>query len=537
VLYVEPESAPARRLIGYDLASDPVRRAALERARDSAQPSASAPVTIESEGASGTQPGFLMFLPVYRSGAPVDSVAERRDALRGYVYGAFRIADTVSDIPAPGLDLRISDTRVERASALLFDSAQGTAAPRGAEPQFVRAETIAIAGRAWRMEVTSRPAFEAAIDRERPHLTLVVGLFLVAFLAAALWSLLTQHRDARRLATRMTRALRESEQRLSLALESSGLALFDWNVDSGLVHLSKEWEMMLGAAQRPTQVLASALQERVHPEDAERVLAEVRALLRGDTQGYKVEHRVRTHAGEWKWIESVARVTARDERGRAHRVTGTNADISARKAIEQMKDEFMATVSHELRTPLTAIVGSLALVRDGETGELPAQAQEFVGMAYENAERLAALVNDIRDLQRLESGRLEFSIAPVEVAPFLERSLALNAAYADRYKVKFALAPVPPGLRVAADDDRLMQVVTNLLSNAAKFSPAGAEVRIAAAAAGPMVRISVADRGRGIPLEFRARVFTRFALAESSDSRQRGGTGPASPSQVAGRAQ
>jgi signal transduction histidine kinase len=272
-------------------------------------------------------------------------------------------------------------------------------------------------------------------------------------------------------------------------------------------------------------VTATELLERVHPEDAARVQATVRALLRGDIPGYKVEHRVRTHGGDWKWIESAARVTARDERGRARRVTGTNADITERKAIEQMKDEFMATVSHELRTPLTAIVGSLALVRDGEAGDLPAPAEEFVRMAFDNAERLAALVNDIRDLQRLESGRLEFSIAPVELAPFLERALALNAAYADRYRVRLVLERVPAGLRVAADDDRLMQVATNLLSNAAKFSPPGAEVRVAAAAQGARVRISVADRGRGIPPEFRPRMFTRFATAESADSRQRGGTG------------
>lgn len=526
VLYIEPEGARPRHLIGYDLASDPVRRAALERARDTGQPSASAPVTLESAGAGGPQPGFLMFMPVYRNDAPASSIAERRDALQGYVYGAFRIADFVSDIPAPGLDLRLSDERAERASSLLFDSAEGgAAAAHQAARRFERAETIAIAGRAWRMELASRPDVEASIDRERPRLTLVVGLFLAAFLAGALWSLLTQQRDARRLAKRMTRALRESEQRLSLALESSGLALFDWNVDTGLVHLSKEWELMLGAAERPTQVPAAALQERVHPEDAARVLAEVRSLLRGDTQGYKVEHRVRTYAGEWKWIESVARVTARDEQGNARRVTGTNADISARKASEQMKADFMATVSHELRTPLTAIVGSLALVREGEAGELPEQAREFVGMAFENAERLAALVSDIRDLQRLESGRLEFSIEPLEVALFLERALALNAAYGERYRIRFVLEPVPPGLRVAADDDRLMQVVTNLLSNAAKFSPPGAAVRVAAAAAGEQVRISVADRGRGISPEFRSRMFARFAQADVSDSRQRGGTG------------
>jgi PAS domain S-box-containing protein len=318
--------------------------------------------------------------------------------------------------------------------------------------------------------------------------------------------------------------LRESEERLALALKSSNLASFDWNLETGEVLLSPEWAVMIGDERGAVRTTVEALQRVVHPDDLPRVEAQVWALVKGEIGLYDLEHRVRTRAGEWRWISSIAQVTDRDEHGRAHRVTGTNADITERKRVERIKDEFVATVSHELRTPLTAVLGSLALLREGSAGELPTAAQPLVEMGYQNTERLNALVNDILDIARLESGRMEFSSEVVDLAPFLERALALNASYAERYGVRFAL-DAPTGLRIVADAHRLLQVITNLLSNAAKFSPPGGEVRVSAQARDGRVTIAVRDRGRGILPEFEDRVFERFAQADSSDSRHKGGTG------------
>lgn len=200
-------------------------------------------------------------------------------------------------------------------------------------------------------------------------------------------------------------------------------------------------------------------------------------------------------------------------------------DASERKAVERLKSEFVASVSHELRTPLTAIVGALALLRAGDAGELAGATRAFVDMAHDNSLRLARLVDDVIDVERIDSGALAFRPAEFPLEAFLEEAVRLNQAYAQARGVFLYLDEPVPRVALRADRDRLMQAVTNLLSNAAKFSPRGEEVRVAASRADGRVRIAVADRGPGIPEEFRPRVFEKFAQADASDSREKGGTG------------
>jgi signal transduction histidine kinase len=190
-----------------------------------------------------------------------------------------------------------------------------------------------------------------------------------------------------------------------------------------------------------------------------------------------------------------------------------------------MKSEFIASVSHELRTPLTAIMGSLALLREGDAGELPEGARAFVAMAHANSLRLARLVDDVIDIERIGSGALAFSEDLFPLPAFLEESVHLNQGYADAHGVSIRLELPVPLVRLRADRSRLMQAITNLLSNACKFSPPGEEIRIDAHLADGRVRFTVTDRGPGIPEAFCGRVFEKFAQADGSDSRQTGGTG------------
>lgn len=200
-------------------------------------------------------------------------------------------------------------------------------------------------------------------------------------------------------------------------------------------------------------------------------------------------------------------------------------DISERREIEQMKGEFVATVSHELRTPLTSIAGSLGLLSGGVAGELPAKALRLVQIAHSNSTRLVRLINDILDIEKIEAGRMAFSIQPVPLDRILEQAAQDNAGFAGEYDVSVEVLPPPAGAAVLADPDRLMQVLTNLLSNAIKYSPRGERVTVAVTPLDRRYRISVIDKGAGIPEAFRERIFTKFAQADSSDTRQKGGTG------------
>ena len=201
-------------------------------------------------------------------------------------------------------------------------------------------------------------------------------------------------------------------------------------------------------------------------------------------------------------------------------------DITERKKMERMKNEFVSMVSHELRTPLTSIKGSLGLITGGVVGEIPAPVKSLVDIAFKNCERLVLLINDILDIEKIESGKMNFQIQSVPLLPLIEQAIVANRIYAEQFQVRFQLETTISSPWVNVDSDRLMQVLANLLSNAAKFSPPQETVTIRITHPNACwVRVSVEDRGLGIPDEFRSRIFQKFAQADSSDTRQKGGTG------------
>jgi signal transduction histidine kinase/CheY-like chemotaxis protein len=211
------------------------------------------------------------------------------------------------------------------------------------------------------------------------------------------------------------------------------------------------------------------------------------------------------------------------ETAAGRRFGGHIRDLSERREVERLKKEFVAVVSHELRTPLTSIRGSLSLLAGGMLGELPDEAREVVAIAERNTVRLMHLINDILDLERLEAGRMPMTIAPHSFDAVCERALESVRAMADQQQVGVD-APAS-GVQVMADADRLVQVLVNLLSNAVKFSPRGGRVTVSAHEHGGWVEARVQDRGRGIPESHRDAIFHRFQQVESSDVREKGGTG------------
>ena len=198
-------------------------------------------------------------------------------------------------------------------------------------------------------------------------------------------------------------------------------------------------------------------------------------------------------------------------------------DISERKRTERLKDEFVSTVSHELRTPLTSITGSLGLLMGNAAGKLPEPAARLLAIAHANSQRLGRLINDILDMEKIESGQVIFNLKRLDVQSLVEQTIEANRGFAQGFGVRLRLddALAAAGT-VHADPDRLAQVVTNLLSNAIKFSPAGEEVVVAVAKRSKTIRISVRDHGHGIPAEFKPRIFEKFAQADATDARQKG---------------
>lgn len=205
--------------------------------------------------------------------------------------------------------------------------------------------------------------------------------------------------------------------------------------------------------------------------------------------------------------------------------TGIVRDITERKHIERMKNEFVSTVSHELRTPLTSIRGALSLVLGKASNELSDKTRQLLQTANRNSERLTLLINDILDLEKIESGALDFNLQVHDLVLLAKQAIASNESYAAQHQVQLLLSRMPEQALVRVDENRLLQVFANLLSNAIKYSPAHSVVDVSIQAQEQEWRVSIRDQGSGIPEHFRSRIFQRFSQADSSSRRVQGGTG------------
>lgn len=206
--------------------------------------------------------------------------------------------------------------------------------------------------------------------------------------------------------------------------------------------------------------------------------------------------------------------------------------LSERSQLDTLKDEFISTVSHELRTPLTSIRGALGLLSSGTIGDVDAKALNLLRIATTNTDRLIRLINDILDLERMESGRAPLQIRRCSLRDLCQQAIETMTPMADSHTVHLELVPFtvaqaasPEALFFDGDADRILQVLTNLLSNAIKFSPAASTVRIHTDATADSILLKVVDEGRGIPSDKLDSIFDRFQQVEPSDARQRGGTG------------
>lgn len=224
------------------------------------------------------------------------------------------------------------------------------------------------------------------------------------------------------------------------------------------------------------------------------------------------------------WIE-IDIVPIIDATGRVTHLAAIERDITERKLAEQRKMEFVSTVSHELRTPLTSIRGSLGLMTGGVLGQLPEKAMTMAKLAHQNSERLSNLINDLLDVQKMEAGMTQFDFGNFPLATLLDDAINSNVLFGQQLGVEMQLLTEVPDCVLRVDAGRFQQVMSNLLSNACKYSPRERAVEVKVSLQQERVRIEVRDYGNGIPEAFRQRIFQKFAQADTSDTRIKGGTG------------
>ena len=311
-------------------------------------------------------------------------------------------------------------------------------------------------------------------------------------------------------------------QRLKLHIERTPLAVIEWDMEFRVVTWNPAAEAIFGY--KAEQMLGESGYALVNGKQENEQLASMWMELMQSHHATRVSLTNKTRRGEeihTEWYNA----PLVDDGNKVIGVASLVQDVTERKKDERMKSEFISTVSHELRTPLTSIRGALSLVLGKHSNDLPEKVRRLLDTAKRNSERLTLLINDILDLEKLDSGQMEFDLKPLDLAALARQALADNEGYAHQHTVHLRLVEAPERASVRADEHRLLQVFANLLSNAIKYSSKNGEVEISVRACEQCFRVSVRDHGRGIPQEFRSRMFRRFSQADSSDTREKGGTG------------
>jgi signal transduction histidine kinase len=319
------------------------------------------------------------------------------------------------------------------------------------------------------------------------------------------------------------KALRETTDRLESSQQIAHVGSWDWDITTGDLQWTDE---IYSIFDRTPDTFAATYENFlicIVEEDRSAVIAAVDEAVMKDIP-YDIEHRVLRLDGTIRYVHE-AGLVYRDDGGRPVRMLGVVHDVTERTLVEKAKAEFTATVSHELRTPLTSIKGALGLIRGGATGEISEKAKAMIDIAYRNSDRLLLLINDILDIEKMSSGKLTFTMEPMDIDALVDEALISNKSFGDEHDVTFTKTQSHPNAIVLGDKNRLMQVLSNLISNGAKYSPPGAQLELSVLGLNDIYRISVKDSGSGIPANFQEHIFEKFSQADSSDTRNKSGTG------------
>lgn len=333
------------------------------------------------------------------------------------------------------------------------------------------------------------------------------------------------------------RRLEEVNQLRQAILDSADYSIISTSPEGVIQTFNRGAEKMLGYLEQ--EVLGKHTPVIFHDPGEMEARARILSEELGGTvePGFEVfvanARRGQADENEWTYIRKDGgrfpvqlSVTAlRDQQGTITGFLGIGKDITESKKVERMKNEFVSTVSHELRTPLTSIRGALSLVLGKSAGELSEKTRYMLEMASRNSERLTLLINDILDLEKIESGSLDFEFGPVDLVEISRHALDANEGFVRQHGVDVRFDTTVEHAPVYGDFHRLLQVFTNLISNAVKFSPPQGVIEILLTQEGDHYRVAVRDHGAGIPAEFHRKIFARFSQADSSDSREKGGTG------------
>ena len=424
------------------------------------------------------------------------------------------LADTWEGVPDPTLvALRVA-ALVTLAAAATTPSADSIATPR--ENRQPRATTPRLAVLA--IGVLAVPALIAVrLWDEESRLTLLLSLSAIIIIILAVWRIGI-----------LVATVDQQRQVTELVLDSAGDGIVGLDREGIVVFANLSARRMLRC--RESDLIGRRFHDVAHHEHADGATFPWhecpvhRLVLRGG-EGFLPDQVYIRRDGTTFPVEIVVSPLRVD--GELTGAVQSFRDVSERHAVDELKRQFVSVVSHELRTPLTSIKGSLQMLDSGIVGGLSGEQAELVRMAVNNSDRLSQLVNDILDIERLDAGRLPLVPEPVAPASLVDLAVAGMGGAAGAAGITLAADADAEATdaRVLVDSHRLVQVLTNLIGNAIKFSDRGSTIRVKGTVVGDSAHLAVIDKGRGIPADQLDSVFDRFGQVDAGDARREGGTG------------
>ncbi len=546
ITVIEPLDAN-RAALGFDLGSEPTRRAALERAIDTGEATLSAPLVLIQDEAQ--RRAMLLALPVFRPGLPTRSAVERRAALRGLVFAPIIVQELFQGTlqAADGqLDLDIYDGDQPSESTVLYDP--DFHFQTGTHPALFEADTtLTLGGRTLLFHTRSTPQFEATLSHGEVRTVRLAGAALTLLLVTVVFLLGHGRLAALQLARDMTRDLREEKLRAEQLLrEHEALSrtighqfiVSEADPQGRITHVNDKLVEISGYSREELvgqnhRVHNSGL----HPRE---FWAEMwRTVSQGQT--WRREVRNRRKDGTYYWVDALVTPFV-DAQGRVTKYVSVRADITARKQAEaelarqsaiatelaaradeanRAKSAFLANMSHEIRTPMNGVLGMTELLL---SMGLDREQEDAARTVYRSAEALLVVLNDILDFSKVEAGRLEFEHLRFDVQQLIYDTMELfRGRVGSQVELLVHLAPDAPRV-VWGDPSRLRQILSNLVGNAVKFTSAG-HVLVDLERRGAALVIRVSDTGPGIAPERQGALFEPFTQADASTSRRYGGTG------------
>ncbi|HEY5292536.1 MAG TPA: ATP-binding protein [Burkholderiales bacterium] len=334
-------------------------------------------------------------------------------------------------------------------------------------------------------------------------------------------------------------ALRQTKERLDLAMQSSAISIWEWDARRGTIYLDGALAQMTGDEPGERYLTLDEMVPMVHPDDVDAVRQAQTDCIKGLRPLYRIEHRLKAMSGDWVWVLSRGRVVERASDGSALRMAGTNVDITQRKRAEvellaalqrekelsEMKSRFVSIASHELRTPLATILSSAELLEHYSDGLSAEDRLKMLHGIQGAVKRMNAMIEDVLVIGKAEAGALQFEPKPVNLRELCHRVVEeLRAGVAKQHVIQFEHQFERGSLNL--DEKLLRHILTNLLSNAVKYSPPGSTVSLRLAERdGEEAVIEVGDQGIGIPVEDQARLFESFHRASNVGTRQGTGLG------------